>query len=121
MGADPLFLTAVTLLLLHEMDAIDKREWRLLFVLRRLPDDGALRWFIVLHLPLFVALLALVAAAVAVTAIAAAAALKAMSRTSNTRLGRRAWMISSTVPTTAVTPIASSAGLGTCRPPAARS
>ena len=45
------------------MDAIDKKEWRLLFVLRRLPDEGALRWFVLLHLPLFVGLLALVAAA----------------------------------------------------------
>ena len=59
---DLVFFAAVSLLLLHEMDAIDKREWRLLFVLRRLPDDGAMRWFIFLHLPLFVALLALVAA-----------------------------------------------------------
>ena len=63
MGGDLLFFAAVSSLLLHEMDAIDKKEWRLLFVLRRLPDQGALRWFIVLHLPLFVALLALVAAA----------------------------------------------------------
>ena len=47
---------------MHEMDAIDKKEWRLLFVLRRLPDHGALRWFILLHMPLFVALLVLVAA-----------------------------------------------------------
>jgi hypothetical protein len=62
MGSDLLFFTAVSALLLHEMDAIDKKEWRLLFVLRRLPDDGALRWFIVLHFPLFVALMALVAA-----------------------------------------------------------
>ena len=59
---DLLFFIAVSSLLMHEMDAIDKREWRLLFVLRKLPDEGALRWFIVLHLPLFVALLALVAA-----------------------------------------------------------
>jgi hypothetical protein len=44
-------------------DAIDRKEWRLLFVLRRLSDDGALRWFVLLHLPLFVALLTLVAAA----------------------------------------------------------
>ena len=28
----------------------------MLFVLRRLPDDGALKWFILVHLPLFVAL-----------------------------------------------------------------
>ncbi len=59
---DLLFFVAVSSLLLHEMDAIDKKEWRLLFVLRKLPGEGALRWFIWLHLPLFVALLALVAA-----------------------------------------------------------
>ena len=59
---DLVFFTGVAALLLHEMDAIDKKEWRLLFVLRRLPDEGAMRWFIVLHLPLFIALLALVAA-----------------------------------------------------------
>jgi hypothetical protein len=61
-SGDLLFFVAVSALLLHEMDAIDKKEWRLLFVLRKLPDEGALRWFIVLHLPLFVALLALVGA-----------------------------------------------------------
>lgn len=59
---DLVFFVAASSLLLHEMDAIDKKEWRLLFVLRRLPDRGALRWFILLHMPLFVALLALVAA-----------------------------------------------------------
>ena len=59
---DLLFFIGVSSLLLHEMDAIDKKEWRLLFVLRKLPDEGALRWFIILHLPLFVGLLALVAA-----------------------------------------------------------
>ena len=62
MIGDLLFFLAVSGLLLHEMDAIDKKEWRLLFVLRRLPDTGALRWFVWLHLPLFVGLLALVAA-----------------------------------------------------------
>ena len=62
MGRDLLFYVAVSALLLHEMDAIDKQEWRILFVLRRLPDQGGLRWFISLHLPLFVALMLLVAA-----------------------------------------------------------
>jgi hypothetical protein len=60
--ADLVFFAAISMLLLHEMDAIDKKEWRLLFVLRRLPDEGAMRWFIVLHLPLLIALLILVAA-----------------------------------------------------------
>ena len=49
-------------LLGHEMDAIDKKEWRYLYVLRELSHSGALRWFILLHLPLFVGLMALVAA-----------------------------------------------------------
>ena len=62
MAGDLLFFVAVSCLLVHEMDAIDKKEWRLLFVLRKLPDEGALRWFIGLHLPLFVALMALIAA-----------------------------------------------------------
>lgn len=62
MVADLVFFTAVSFLLLHEMDAIDKKEWQLLFVLRRLPDRGAMRWFVFLHLPLYVGLLALVAA-----------------------------------------------------------
>ena len=62
MGGELLFFMGVSSLLLHEMDAIHKKEWRLLFVLRRLPDDGALRWFIVLHGPLLVALMVLVAA-----------------------------------------------------------
>lgn len=62
MAADLIFVAALSTLLLHEMDAIDKKEWRLLFVLRRLPDEGAVRWFILLHFPFFVAMLALVAA-----------------------------------------------------------
>lgn len=59
---DLVFLVAVAALLAHEMDAVDKREWRLLFGLRRLPDAPARQWFVGLHVPLFVALLALVAA-----------------------------------------------------------
>jgi hypothetical protein len=62
MTGDLLFAAGISALLLHELDAVDKKEWRLLFVLRRLPDEVALRWFILLHLPLFPALFALVAA-----------------------------------------------------------
>jgi hypothetical protein len=57
-----LFIGAVSMLLLHEMDAVDTREWRLRFVLRRLSSDGAMRWFIIVHLPISIALLALAAA-----------------------------------------------------------
>ena len=57
-----LFIAGISFLLLHEMDAVDKKEWRLLVGLRRLPEEGALKWFVLLHLPLCVALLVLVAA-----------------------------------------------------------
>jgi hypothetical protein len=59
---DLVFFLGVSSLLVHEMDAVDKKEWHFLFVLRKLPDHGALRWFIGLHLPIYLGLLALVAA-----------------------------------------------------------
>ena len=57
-----LFFVGVSMLLLHEMDAIDKKEWRLLFVLRKLDNGAALQWFITLHLPLLVGLFILAGA-----------------------------------------------------------
>lgn len=41
----------------HELDAIHKHEWRLLYVLRSMPDEVARRWFIALHVPLFTIIL----------------------------------------------------------------
>jgi hypothetical protein len=46
----------------HELDAVDKREWRLLFGMRRMDDERALQWFISLHGPLFAGAFLLVAA-----------------------------------------------------------
>lgn len=60
--ADLVFVLGVSALMAHEMDAVDKREWRLLFVLRRMSDEQAHRWFVSLHVPLFVGVLVLVAA-----------------------------------------------------------
>jgi hypothetical protein len=37
----------------HELDAMTQSEWRLLFVLRDLPNALAERWFVALHVPLF--------------------------------------------------------------------
>lgn len=37
----------------HEMDAVRHAEWRLLYVLRSLPDDLAYTLFVALHVPLF--------------------------------------------------------------------
>jgi hypothetical protein len=41
------------LLLTHEIDAMAQHEWRLLYVLRDLPDTTAASWFIAMHVPLF--------------------------------------------------------------------
>ena len=38
--ADLVFILGVSALLAHELDAVDKREWRLLFVLRRMSAKG---------------------------------------------------------------------------------
>ena len=59
---DLVFILGVSALMAHELDAVDKREWRLLFVLRRMSDDRAHKWFVSLHVPLFVGAFVLVAA-----------------------------------------------------------
>lgn len=52
-----LFLFGFALLASHEIDAALAAEWRLLFVLRALPDVTAATLFTLTHVPLFVALL----------------------------------------------------------------
>ena len=54
------FYLGLGTLFTHELDAISNHEWRLLPILRSLPDDLALNTFVLLHFPLFVVLLALV-------------------------------------------------------------
>jgi hypothetical protein len=58
---DFLFYSALAGLLAHELDAVHKREWRLLFTLRGMPSDRARRAFVLLHVPLLAALLWLAA------------------------------------------------------------
>ena len=58
--ADFVFCLVFAGLLAHELDAVKRREWRLLFVLRRMPEDAARRAFVLLHVPLLAALLWLV-------------------------------------------------------------
>lgn len=41
----------------HELDAVTQHEWRLLYILRSLPDPLARDLFVALHLPLFAALI----------------------------------------------------------------
>ena len=47
----------LALLFTHELDAMTHSEWRLLLVLRSLPDEVAAPWFVALHVPLFFAIL----------------------------------------------------------------
>lgn len=55
--ADILFFLVCSLLLSHELDAVHKREWRLLYLLRKMPEKKARSIFILLHIPLITLLL----------------------------------------------------------------
>ena len=48
-----LFYVALGLFFSHELDAVVQTEWRLLYVLRDLPELEAMQAFIWLHVPLF--------------------------------------------------------------------
>ena len=48
------FVLLISLLLIHEMDAIRLKEWRMFVVLKNLHDETAYRIFLLLHLPLYV-------------------------------------------------------------------
>ena len=61
MFVDLVFYLAFSVLLAHELDAMHKREWRLLFILRTLPEEKARRAFVMAHVPLVALLLWLVA------------------------------------------------------------
>ena len=54
---DLLFYLAFAGLLSHELDAVHRREWRLLFVLRDMPDERARDAFILVHVPALLLLL----------------------------------------------------------------
>lgn len=58
MLATLLFVFILSLLLLHEMDAIRTKEWRMFIILKDMPEETAYRVFSALHLPLYFAALA---------------------------------------------------------------
>ena len=58
---DALFSLVLSLLLAHELDAMRGREWRLLPVLRSLPDTQGRDAFILVHVPLVAAIVWLAA------------------------------------------------------------
>lgn len=51
-----LYLLLLGFLAAHELDAVTCREWRLLYVLRRLPEETARAAFVAAHVPLFAGL-----------------------------------------------------------------
>ena len=50
---DFVFFLGLALLVCHELDAVARSEWRLLWVLGNLPEQTASGAFIALHVPLF--------------------------------------------------------------------
>ena len=50
------FATIIT----HELDAMTQSEWKLLFILRSLPEETAPSAFVIIHIPLIAALLWLI-------------------------------------------------------------
>ncbi len=54
MAMDILFWFTLSLLFLHEMDAVRNREWRLFAFLNKLDDRTAFQAFTLAHLPLYI-------------------------------------------------------------------
>jgi hypothetical protein len=54
---DAALFLCVLLLCMHEVDAIYRKEWEILPILRRLESRRAAEWFLVLHVPFFAVLL----------------------------------------------------------------
>jgi len=56
-----LFIFIISLLLIHEMDAIRTKEWKMFIILKDMPDETAYKVFSIAHLPLyFVAIMTLI-------------------------------------------------------------
>ncbi|MCP4673250.1 MAG: hypothetical protein GY857_18320 [Desulfobacula sp.] len=56
---DMLFYLGIALFITHELDAIQRHEWRIFPVIRKFKDEIAYSWFTILHIPLFFFLLCL--------------------------------------------------------------
>ena len=50
------FAAGLSLLLVHEMDAICRQEWKMFVVLKRMGEEKAFYVFLLLHIPLYIAL-----------------------------------------------------------------
>ncbi len=52
-----LFLIILSFLLVHEMDAIRAKEWKMFIVLKDMADEAACKVFMIIHFPLYLAAL----------------------------------------------------------------
>ena len=50
--ANLLFLFLLSLLMVHELDAIRRHEWRMFIILNKMGDERAFQIFSILHIPL---------------------------------------------------------------------
>ncbi|MEM1483719.1 DUF6713 family protein [Oscillospiraceae bacterium PP1C4] len=48
-----LFAIIISLLLIHEMDAIRTKEWKMFIILKKMTDEKAYKVFTLIHLPLY--------------------------------------------------------------------
>ncbi|MHC1684510.1 MAG: DUF6713 family protein [Clostridiaceae bacterium] len=55
-----LFYINISLLLVHEMDAIRCKEWRMFIFLKDMEEDTAYRIFTIVHIPLYILLILLI-------------------------------------------------------------
>lgn len=51
------FITSITLLILHEMDAIKAKEWRMFIILKDMNEEIAYKVFSIIHFPLYFVIL----------------------------------------------------------------
>ncbi len=56
LGAEGAFQLLFAMFVAHELDAVAQREWRLLYVLRAMPETLAQDVFVLIHVPLLVLL-----------------------------------------------------------------
>lgn len=56
-----IFVLMISLLLIHEMDAIRTKEWKMFIVLKDMADDKAYKIFTLAHLPLYCAVIFIMA------------------------------------------------------------
>ena len=54
-----IFYLALTLLFVHEMDAVRRKEWKMFIVLKDMEDEKACHIFLLLHIPLYLMILLL--------------------------------------------------------------